>query len=143
MIKLLNILKENLDGDYEYMLYSLYAGENKIKQLFPGSKITKIENGIKVKFSEPYYVNTLDNHPEDEDEGYGIFNSMIIKVNHLPAEYSKEDVYTYDIILPTGDTGEEHYNMESFTDLLNTNSLYNFLKDIHSVSEWLEKNKNK
>ena len=136
MIKLVDILKESLNGDYEYMLYSLYASENKIKQLFPGSKITKIKDGIKVEFSEPYYVNTLDNHPEDEEEGYGIFNHMIIKV--AEGEYDGDGVYTYDIILPIG-----HINRESLDYLSNMNELYNFLSMMHSVKSWLKKNKNK
>ena len=140
MIKLIKILdellKESLNGDYEYMLYSLYASENKIKQFFPGSKIIKIKDGIKVEFPEPYYVNTLDNHPEDEEEGYGIFNHMIIKVAEW--DYSRDGVYTYDIILPAGSI-----NRESVEYISNMNKLYNWLSMMHSVKSWLEQNKNK
>jgi hypothetical protein len=128
MIKLVDLLKENTEGDYEYMLYSLYADENNIKQQFSNSKVIKIKDGIKIEFPEPYYIDEgFDDDPIEE--GWGIFNYIKILVQENAFKNSPE--FQYNIYIEGEEKEPINYNEE----IMSSNR--NRITNIQTLHNWL------
>ena len=128
--EILKVLNEISDGDYESMLYSLYADENNIKQQFPNSKITKIKNGIKIEFPEPYYIDEgFDDDPIEE--GWGVFNSLKILTQINP--FVQQTKFQYNIYIETDP--EEAIN---YTDSIQGGKSISNLKILHTWFDMMQ-----
>jgi hypothetical protein len=125
--EIVKALNENSEGDYEYMLYSLFSDENNIKQKFPNSKIIKIDDGIKIEFPESYYIDEgFDDDPIAE--GWGVFDSLKILTQINPFE--QQTKFQYNIYIET--EPEEAIN---YTDSIQGGNSISNLKILHT---WLD-----
>ena len=124
------VLNEISDGDYESMLYSLYADENNIKKRFPNSKITKIKNGIKIEFPEPYYIDEgFDDDPIEE--GWGVFNSLKVLTQINP--FVQQTEFQYNIYIET-----DPYEAINYTDSIQGGKSISNLKILHTWFDMMQ-----
>mgnify|MGYP007090459901 CR=1 FL=1 len=101
-----------------------------IKKRFPNSKITKIKNGIKIEFPEPYYIDEgFDDDPIEE--GWGVFNSLKILTQINP--FVQQTKFQYNIYIETDP--EEAIN---YTDSIQGGQSISNLKILHTWFDMMQ-----